>query len=229
MNAPHYSGMDTVWDDQSLAPQLELEEYGSPDPTATYGLPQGSMNPSAAGRQPLPPSGHSSSFGGYNAGFPQNTSFNFTVQPPQQQQNMNGSQQALFQTAGPSGATTPGRGFSPQGMYAGPSSMHASPNMNQSAYLHGSPYSSFTPSGPSHGQFEHEPAYSSPPMGFPASYQGQQQPSPYMSTELGAGEPYGAPPAAKRLRPEDAVYYEEHSAEEKDGGASKADQASKRP
>lgn len=235
MNPPHY--MNTVWDDGHLAPQLELEEYSSPDPNAY--LSHGAIEAPApsVSHHTAPSPGHSPSFGGYNSYQP-NTSFNFTVQPPQQQV-MTASQprsQGYFAAAGQSGATpsTRQQAFSAQGtVFSGSSAVQTSPNMGPTTYQEGSMFGPYPPSGPSHTGYEipasqtHNTVFSSPPMGFPQGYQQQQSHSPYFQADM--GDPYSAQHPTKRQRHEDGAFYEEHGAEEKEGGANKTDPANKRP
>ena len=241
MNTPRYPNMGTVWDDGTLAPQLELEEFGSPDPTAY--APQGAVNV-ADGRQTLQPLGHSPSVGAYNTAFQHNGSFSFTVQPPQQQ-GMNTAQrppQTYFQSAGPSVATTSQtrqHAYPAQmGSFAGPSSIHSSPNAHAPTYTNESMYGAYPqPGAPSPGYdasrgAAHDQTYHSPHIDYTQGYAQHQQPqrqpnSPFFPSDVADG--YGAPPASKRPRPEDAPFYDELPVDEKPEGLGKGDAANKRP
>jgi hypothetical protein len=118
-------------------------------------------------------------------------------------------------------------------MFAGPSTIQTSPNMNSTAYPERSMYSAYPSSGASHAGFEiassqtRNPAFSSPPMGFPQGYQPPQSHATFFQGDL--GDVYGSQHPPKRQRQDDVGFYEEHSPEEKEGGAGKTDPANKRP
>ncbi|GJE88589.1 Zn(II)2Cys6 transcription factor [Phanerochaete sordida] len=209
MSAPPFD-MNAVWNDQQVPPQLE--EYDTLDQHA-YPLSHGGMSDPSAHRQ-------MASSGGFPPFDPSYTQdFNFTVQPPQQP-TMNASHgaQSYFQPTGPSRAAQqqtqfPGQQHQP---FAGPSSIHASPNIGfaPDGSMFGQSYGS-----PPHTQGPYDPsdAYSSPPQQYTASF------SPYppgINTNL-PGEP-----VMKRQRPSE---FDEPGLEEKEGGQGKADAANKRP
>ncbi|KIP11212.1 hypothetical protein PHLGIDRAFT_159580 [Phlebiopsis gigantea 11061_1 CR5-6] len=207
MSAPHYTDMASVWDEHTIAPQLELEEYGQQTP-ASFALHQNAMS---ATRHDLPPS----SYPAFNPAFPQSAQqqqhFNFTVQPPHQQ-GVNGGQ-GFFPAAGPSSATPQNRSpsFAPQSMFPGSHAMDTAGFQDPSMYP---PYAA-------HDQFN------SPPMGFPQQYPpGSQQGSPYIPT--GFDEPFGSA-GVKRQRRDDGVYFEDQPADDKDAASGKQDAANKRP
>lgn len=230
MSAPHFD-MNAVWNDQQVAPQLE-EEYGSPDPTS-FTLQQNGMGSSAARRQPMPSSSHSSGFQQFNPSFPPNGGqpFNFTVQPPQAP-GMNGSQ-SFFPPAGSSGTTQQHmrhQSFPSQStIFASPS---GSPNMGfqQDASMF-SQYPQTQSTYDVGAGSPHNNSFNSASMAYTPTFHPVGLPTSQRFQDINPGVDFhGGEPSLKRLRQSDIGFpSDELVVEEKESTPSKTDPASKRP